>query len=78
MLFLSISQLKPGMILATDVTDTAGRLLLSKGQPIAPKHLNIFKMWGVPEVQVKNTDGDEPEAYTHGGPGSHAAGGRGA
>jgi putative nucleotidyltransferase with HDIG domain len=62
MLFLSISQLKPGMILATDVTDTNGRLLLSKGQSIAPKHMNIFKMWGVPEVQVKNTDGDEPEA----------------
>jgi hypothetical protein len=36
MLFLSISQLKPGMILATDVTDTNGRLLLSKGQSIAP------------------------------------------
>jgi hypothetical protein len=48
MLFLSISQLKPGMILATDVTDTNGRLLLSKGQSIAPKHMNIFKMWGVP------------------------------
>jgi hypothetical protein len=38
------------MILATDVMDTAGRLLLSRGQPIARKHLNIFKMWGVPEV----------------------------
>jgi putative nucleotidyltransferase with HDIG domain len=61
MLFLSIDQLKPGMVLATDVTDTNGRLLLSKGQPIAAKHLNIFKMWGVPEVQVKNTDGDEPD-----------------
>jgi putative nucleotidyltransferase with HDIG domain len=61
MLFLSIDQLKPGMVLATDVTDTNGRLLLSKGQSIAAKHLNIFKMWGVPEVQVKNTDGDEPD-----------------
>lgn len=49
------------MILATDVTDTNGRLLLSEGQPIAPKHLNIFKMWGVPEVAVKEIDGDEPE-----------------
>jgi putative nucleotidyltransferase with HDIG domain len=61
MLFLSIDQLKPGMILATDVTDTNGRLLLSKGQPIAPKHMNIFKMWGVPEVTVKQVGGDEPE-----------------
>jgi putative nucleotidyltransferase with HDIG domain len=61
MLFLSIDQLKPGMILATDVMDTAGRLLLSRGQPIARKHLNIFKMWGVPEVTVKQIDGNEPE-----------------
>ena len=33
--FLSIDQLKPGMILATDVTDTNGRLLLSEGQALA-------------------------------------------
>ena len=49
---ISIDQLKPGMVLATDVTDTNGRLLLSKEQSIAHKHLTIFKMWGVPEVQV--------------------------
>jgi hypothetical protein len=57
MLFLSIDQLKPGMILATDVTDTNGRLLLSKGQPIAAKHLNIFKMWGVRKCRSKTRTG---------------------
>ena len=55
--FYSIDQLKPGMVLATDVTDMSGRLLLSKGRAIDPNHLNIFKMWGVPEVQVQ--DGQE-------------------
>ena len=55
--FLSIDQLKPGMVLATDVTDANGRLLLSGGQSIAPKHLNIFKMWGIPEVQIVHDEG---------------------
>ena len=59
--FLAIDQLKPGMVLAVDVMDTNGRLLLSEGQSIAPKHMNIFKMWGVPEVQVQHTEGGEPE-----------------
>ncbi len=60
--FLSIDQLKPGMVLATDVTDANGRLLLSEGQAIAPKHLNIFKMWGVPEVQIASDEGSENAA----------------
>lgn len=59
--FYSIDQLKPGMILATDVTDMSGRLLLSKGQAIDAKHLNIFKMWGVPEVQVQQDQESGPE-----------------
>ena len=59
--YVSIDQLKPGMVLATDVTDTNGRLLLSEGQSIARKHLSIFKMWGVPEVQVKHAGEGEPE-----------------
>ena len=62
MTFFPIDQLKPGMILATDVTDVNGRLLLSKGVAIEPKHLNIFKMWGVPEVQVQHAEGGETEA----------------
>jgi len=60
--YYSIDQLKPGMILAADVADTNGRLLLSKGAAIEPKHLNIFKMWGVPEVRVQRAEGGEPEA----------------
>lgn len=59
--YMSIDQLEPGMILATDVTDTNGRLLLSEGQEITHKHLNIFKMWGVPEVQVKQSEERDPE-----------------
>jgi putative nucleotidyltransferase with HDIG domain len=59
--FLPIDQLQQGMILAADVTATNGRLLLSKSKAIEPKHLNIFKMWGVPEVQVKESKGSQAE-----------------
>lgn len=59
--FLPIDQLKQGMVLAADVTDANGRLLLSMGQPVAAKHLKIFKMWGVPEVRVQHGGGGETE-----------------
>jgi len=39
----------------------SGRLLLSKGQVIDHKHLNIFKMWGVPEVRVQHDRENGPE-----------------
>lgn len=55
MLFLSIDQLKPGMILDSDVTDVNGRLLLTKGKTICANHLTLFRMWGIPEVPVQRT-----------------------
>ena len=54
--FVSINQIKPGMILSSDVMDTYGRLLLSKGKSITANHMTIFKMWGVPEVPVQQSD----------------------
>lgn len=54
--FVSISQLKPGMVIAADVTDSNGRLLLSEGKAITANHMTIFKMWGVPEVSVQQSD----------------------
>ncbi len=55
---ISIDNLKPGMVLAADVTDRGGRTLLASGQEIAEKHMRIFKMWGVLEVNVQ---GEEQE-----------------
>ncbi|MCU0561116.1 MAG: HDOD domain-containing protein [Desulfobacterales bacterium] len=47
-----IKELKAGMVLADDVTDIKGRLLLPKGRPIGPDHIRIFKIWGVARVNV--------------------------
>jgi hypothetical protein len=52
---VKIRELEVGAILATDVKDMSGRLLLSAGSEIAEKHLNIFKIWGVIEVEITSS-----------------------
>ncbi len=53
-----LAQVRPGMVLAEDVRDVNGRLLLSRGKTIGAEHIRIFKMWGVSRVAVRG----EPEA----------------
>jgi HD-like signal output (HDOD) protein len=50
--------LKPGMVLAEDVRDIKGRLLLMKGKAIGTEHLRIFKMWGIPQIEIAGEPGD--------------------
>lgn len=50
--YITIDQLKPGMVLSEDVKDMNARLLLKKGGEIQPRHIGMFKMWGVSEVSV--------------------------
>ena len=45
-------KLKPGQILAEEVRDINGRLLLARGNKIQPNHIRIFKIWGISEVNV--------------------------
>lgn len=52
MAVLPLTQLAPGMVLAKDVLDMSGRLLLGRAVSITDKHLKIFKTWGVTEVAV--------------------------
>jgi len=49
---IRLKKLKPGMVLADDVRDTKGRLLLARGKPIGPEHIRIFKIWGIPQIEV--------------------------
>jgi HD-like signal output (HDOD) protein len=56
-------KLTPGKILAEEVRDINGRLLLAKGNKIGDKHIRIFKIWGVFEVNVEGPaqGGDNPD-----------------
>jgi HD-like signal output (HDOD) protein len=46
-------KLKPGKILAEEVRDINGRLLLARGNEIGANHIRIFKIWGVSEVAIE-------------------------
>lgn len=45
-------KIKPGQVLAEEVRDMNGRLLLSKGHTIEANHIRIFKIWGISEVNL--------------------------
>jgi len=47
-----IDNLNAGMLLAADVHDRNGRLLLGAGTELNDKHLYIFRTWGVLEADI--------------------------
>lgn len=60
--YIAVDQLKPGMVLAEEVRDVNSRLLLPKGIEVETKHIRMFKMWGIGDVDVAgDQDGDTGE-----------------
>ncbi len=57
-------KLKPGQILAEEVRDVNGRLLLASGNEIQANHIRIFKIWGIPEVNVAGAAGQRENGMT--------------
>ncbi len=58
---MALEKLTPGMRLDKPVFNLHGVLLLKAGGTLTAKHLEIFKAWGVREVDVVREDGGEPE-----------------
>jgi hypothetical protein len=61
---IRLEMARAGMILASDVRDRRGRLLLPAGHETTPRALRIFRMWGVTELEVEGFHGAglaEPE-----------------
>ncbi|MEJ2639131.1 MAG: HDOD domain-containing protein [Desulfosarcinaceae bacterium] len=56
---ITLEALDEGRVLAADVHDINGRLLLSQGQVLGANHLRVLKIWGITEVEVS---GDAEEA----------------
>lgn len=54
---IPLDALEIGMVLASDVQDRNGRLLLGAGAELTGKHLLIFRTWGVVEVDIAGADG---------------------
>lgn len=58
---MALEKLTPGMRLDKPVINLHGVLLLKEGGTLTAKHLEIFKAWGVREVDVVRADGGQPE-----------------
>jgi hypothetical protein len=54
MVKVKIKDLQEGMILADNVRDQNGMLIVSQGQSISEKHLRTFKSWGITEIDGKH------------------------
>ena len=54
---VNIDNLEAGMVLADDVRDRNGRLLLAKGATIETRHLLIFRTWGVVAAAIEGEEG---------------------
>jgi len=53
---VALDTIEIGMVLASDVLDRHGRMLLGAGAELNQKHLTIFRTWGVAEVDIAGID----------------------
>lgn len=60
---IRLEKLMFGMVLAQNVKDRNGRVLLTAGQAINEKNLKMLKAWGITDVLV-NVQGEKPEAVS--------------
>lgn len=56
---VSVSDLKVGMIIAEDVKDKNGQLLLPAGLTVVEKHLDVVRSWGIEEVAIESGSKEE-------------------
>jgi len=62
MALINFEDLVVGMKVTDAVKDQAGRMVMSAGSEITQKHLRIFKMWGITQVEV-DADAENVELY---------------
>ena len=59
---LPVNDLKTGMLLAREILDEKGRVLLKKGDPLRESYIRKLGDWGVNEVCVETPDDGQPKA----------------
>ncbi len=58
---VTLDNLKTDMVLAADIVDSGGRLLLPNGTVLTDKHLRYCQMWGIADAEVQGTEEVAPE-----------------
>ena len=56
---LHIHDIKEGMVLAGDITNRHGNVLLKQGETLSAKDILILKTWGITEIDVAGVDRDK-------------------
>lgn len=56
---LHINDIKEGMVLAGDITNRHGNILLKAGSALSAKDILILKTWGITEIDVEGVDRDK-------------------
>ena len=56
---INLEDIQEGMILAGDIIDRSGRVILAGGNTISEKHLRVFRMWGITEANIKGYEKEE-------------------
>ena len=49
---LNIDSIQAGMVLAADVQDRQGRVLLREGMELNDKHIRMLKTWGINLIDI--------------------------
>jgi hypothetical protein len=62
MSIVALEKLEHGMVLASEVSDKSGRLLLGAGGVLEDKHLRIFRTWGVVEADIEGVAAADSDA----------------
>lgn len=57
---VALEEIRPGMILASDLRTRQGRLLLPKQSVITHNHLRMARIWGITEADIEDIDNDQP------------------
>jgi hypothetical protein len=53
---VQIQEAQAGMVVAAEVRDRTGRLLMVAGQEVSDRALRVLRMWGVAEIDVADRD----------------------
>ncbi len=61
MALIILNDITPGMVLAQDVLDSNGRILLREGMALTVRHIRIMKTWGVVDADIKDLSSQEAE-----------------
>ena len=60
----TVDKLEPGMVVARDVVDVNGAVLLTASTELSLQHLRTLKMWGIHFIDVAGEEGAETENQT--------------